>query len=289
MPAAVPVRFNGIDPGYFRTLGVSNVAGRSFEPGDDRGNVIVNARLARTLWGNEIAAIGQTLVIPDDRPSSASGSEFRSATVVGVVPTLQSTDVGIPDGPTFYVPIADDTLGGASFLVRSSARQPLQRLVDDSTRGSDAAAAVASIEERLVSQAGPMRIAAAATVLVGLLTLLVAGAGIYGIVAHSVASRTHEIGVHVALGAPRARVLRLVLGSSLRAIANGAAAGTVIMLIGVAAASKMLEPILFGIRTLDPLALLAAAVFLATATGLAAYLPARRALDVRPIDALRRI
>jgi ABC-type lipoprotein release transport system permease subunit len=205
------------------------------------------------------------------------------------VPTLQSTDVGIPDGPTVYVPIADDTLGGASFLVRSSARQPLQRLVEEVTRGSDAAAAVASIEERLVSQTGPMRIAAAATVLVSLLTLLVAGAGIYGIVAHSVASRTHEIGVHVALGAPRARVLRLVLGSSLRAIVNGAAVGTVIMLIGAAVASKTLEPILFGIRALDPLALLAAAVFLATATGLAAYLPARRALDVRPIDALRRI
>jgi predicted permease len=299
MSAALPVRFNGIDPGYFRTLGVSNVAGRSFEPGDDRASVIVNARLARTLWGNERAAIGQTLIIPEDRPSSASGavglavpenrSGFRSATVVGVVPTLQSTDVGLPDGPTFYVPIADDTLGEASFLVRSSARHPLQRLVEAATRGSDALAAVASIEERLVSQTGPMRIAAAATVLVGLLTLLVAGAGIYGIVAHSVASRTHEIGVHVALGAPRARVLRLVLGSSLRAIANGAAAGLVIMLIAAAVASKLLESILFGIRALDPLAILGAAVFLATATGLAAYLPARRALDVRPIDALRRI
>lgn len=298
MSAAIPVRFNGIDPGYFRTLGVSNVAGRAFEPGDDRASVIVNARLARTMWGNERAAIGQTLVIPEDRPSASgavalvvpgTGSEFRSVTVVGVVPTLQSTDVGIPDGPTFYVPIADDTLGGASFLVRSSARQPLQRLVEEATRGSDAVAAVASIEERLVSQTGPMRIAAAATVLVGLLTLLVAGAGIYGIVAHSVASRTHEIGVHVALGAPRARVLRLVLGSSLRAIANGAAVGTVLMLVGAVVASKTLEPILFGIRALDPLALLGAAIFLATATGLAAYLPARRALDVRPIDALRRI
>jgi ABC-type antimicrobial peptide transport system permease subunit len=127
------------------------------------------------------------------------------------------------------------------------------------------------------------------TVVLGVLTLLVAAAGVYGIVAHSVASRTHEIGVHVALGAPRARVLRIVLGSSIRAIGSGAAFGIGVMLIGAFAGSEALEPMLFGVRPLDPLALGAVVCFLGAIMGAAAYLPARRALGVEPIDALRRI
>ena len=127
------------------------------------------------------------------------------------------------------------------------------------------------------------------TVLVGALTLLVAAVGIYGIVAHSVGSRTHEIGVHVALGAPRARVLRLVLGSSLRAIGSGAAFGIVVMSIGAFVASDVLEPILFGVGPLDPLSVGGVVCLLAVIMGAAAYLPARRALGVQPIDALRRV
>ena len=127
------------------------------------------------------------------------------------------------------------------------------------------------------------------TVLLGVLTLLVAAAGIYGIVAHSVVSRTHEIGVHVALGAPRARVLRLVLGSSLRAIGTGATLGFGAMVIAAFFGSKALEPILFGVGPLDPVALCAVVCFLGGVMGAAAYLPARRALGVQPIDALRRI
>ena len=298
MAAPMPVHFNRVDSGYFRTLGVAPVSGRSFEPRDDGSSVIVNARLARAFWGNERAAIGQTIVFPDERrPSSPAagpevrdaGVELRSGTVVGVVPTLQTINAGVPDGPGFYLPLLEDGLADASFLVRAAARPPLQRLIDDMTRGSDAAAGAASIEERLRSQTDPARLASTIIVLVGVVTLLIAGAGIYGIVAHSVVSRTHEIGVHVALGAPRARVLRLVLGSALRAIASGAALGTVVILVGAIVVSDALPPITFGVRALDPLALAAAVLFLTAITGAAAYLPARRALGVRPIDALRQI
>ena len=127
----------------------------------------------------------------------------------------------------------------------------------------------------------PARLASAITVLLGVLTLLVAAAGVYGIVAHSVVSRTHEIGVHVALGAPRARVLRLVLGSSLRAIGSGAAFGIGVIVIGAFFGSEALEPILFGVGPMDPLALGVVVCFLGGIMGAAAYLPARRALGVR--------
>jgi len=296
MSSAVPVQFNRVDPGYFPTLGVSTLAGRAFRTGDDRSDVIVNARLARTFWGDERAAIGQPLMFLDERPSAAgaaAGREaeigFRTGTVVGVVPTLQSLDVGVPDGPTLYLPVVDDDLTDASFVVRTTSRRPLDRLTGDLTRGTDAAVGTASMEDRVVSRTQPARLASAITVLVGMLTLLVAAAGVYGIVAHSVVSRTHEIGVHVALGAPRARVLRLVLGSSLRAIGSGATFGFAMVMIGAFVGSNALEPILFGVRPLDPLALGVVVCFLGAVVGAAAYLPARRALGVEPIDALRRI
>jgi len=297
MSSLVPVHFNKVDPGYFRTLGVSTVAGRAFELRDDRSQVVVNARLARTFWGDERVAIGQAVTFlggpsgPEADGSLRSGaeSEFRTGTVVGVVPTLQSLDVGVPDGPTLYLPILDDDLAGASFVVRSTSRAPLDRLAGNLTRGTDAAAGTTSIAERVVSKTQPARFASAMTVVLGVLTLLVAAAGVYGIVAHSVASRTHEIGVHVALGAPRARVLRIVLGSSIRAISCGAAFGIGVMLIGAFVGSEALEPMLFGVGPLDPLALGAVACFLGAIMSTAAYLPARRALGVEPIDALRRI
>jgi putative ABC transport system permease protein len=297
MTSTVQVHFNKVDHGYFPTLGVSNVAGRSFQPGDDRSHVIVNARLARTFWGDERAAIGQAVTFLDE-PSAPeagaadrreSGIGVRTGTVIGVVPTLQSLDVGVPDGPTLYLPIVDGDLNGASFVVRSPSREPLDRLTRNLTRGTDAAAGTASMEENVVSKTQPARFASAMTVVLGVLTLLVAAAGVYGIVAHAVASRTHEIGVHVALGAPRARVLRIVLGSSIRAIGSGAASGIVVMLIGAFVGSEALEPILFGVGPLDPLALGAVVCFLCGIMGPAAYLPARRALGVEPIDALRRI
>jgi len=298
MSDTVQVQFNRVDAGYFSTLGVANVAGRSFRSGDDRSQVIVNARLARAFWGDERAAIGQAVTFLDDRPTASRvGGEqpreremqYRTGTVVGVVPTLQSLDVGVPDGPTLYLPIVNEDLTDASFVVRSRSRQPLERLTRDLTRGTDATVGTASLEERVVSRTEPARLASAITVLVGALTLLVAAVGVYGIVAHSVVSRTHEIGVHVALGAPRARVLRLVLGSSLRAIGSGAACGIVVMLIGAFFGSEALEPILLGVGPLDPLALGAVVCLLVVIMGTAAYLPARRALGVQPIDALRRM
>jgi putative ABC transport system permease protein len=293
----VQVHFNRVDAGYFRALGVSNVTGRSFAPVDDRSHVIVNARLARAFWGDERAAIGQAMTFLDERAdanadaatSRDAGIGLRTATVVGVVPTLQSLEVGVPDGPTFYLPIVDEDLADASFVVRSPSRQPLDRLTSDLTRGTDAAAGTLSVAEQVVSKTEPARFASAMTVVLGVLTLLVAAAGVYGIVAHSVVSRTHEIGVHVALGAPRARVLRIVLGSSLRAIGTGAAVGMVVLIIGAIAGSQALGPILFGVGPLDPLALGVVVCVLGAIMGAAAYLPARRALGVQPIDALRRI
>ena len=128
------------------------------------------------------------------------------------------------------------------------------------------------------------------TVLLGVLTLLVAAAGVYGIVAH-LTSRTHRVDLDVALGAPRARVLRIVLGSSFRAIGVTAPrSNRCFLLIGALVGSRRFEGAdSVGVGPLDPLALGVVVCFLGGIIGAAAYLPARRALGVQPIDALRRI
>jgi predicted permease len=299
MSAPLQLQFNSVDSGYFRALRVSPVAGRIFDARRDRDAVVVNARLARAFWGDERAALGQPLEILEEErsvPSDGASSSlrepqpvYRVGIVVGVVPTLQSTDIGIPDGPTIYLPIDTDSITRACLIVRSTSRQSLTRMVDDVIGKSDAAGAVVAIEERLASRTGPARIAAVIAGLVGMLALLMAGVGVYGIVAHSVIARTHEIGVHIALGAPHPRVMRLVLGSSLRAVAAGATLGALVVTGVAALASRTLEPILFGVRPLDPLALGAAIAVLAILTVPAAYIPARRALGTGPLEALRHV
>jgi putative ABC transport system permease protein len=121
----------------------------------------------------------------------------------------------------------------------------------------------------------------------GLLGLIVSSAGIHGIVAHSVAARTREIGIRVALGAPPRRLLRAIIGSSLRSVAVGAGVAAALLILLAGSFSHEFKAALFGLDPLDPAALAVPLVVLAAVVLTAAYLPARRALDIAPTDALR--
>jgi ABC-type antimicrobial peptide transport system permease subunit len=133
----------------------------------------------------------------------------------------------------------------------------------------------------------PSRIAAALAGFIGIMAVLVAAVGLHGIVAHSVIARTREIGIHVALGAPRTALLKVVAGSSVSSAASGALiGGAIVMAVGWALSGEMREA-LFGLNPLDPVAYLLAVVSLATVVSAAVYLPARRALGMAPLDALR--
>jgi ABC-type antimicrobial peptide transport system permease subunit len=117
----------------------------------------------------------------------------------------------------------------------------------------------------------------------GLLGLLLAGIGVYGVMAYSVARRTREIGIRVAMGANRSAVIRMVLGEGLRL----AGIGTVVGLLAAAGASQAIKGMLYNVNALDPVAFLGVPLVLVSVAALAVYLPARRAASVEPMKALK--
>lgn len=291
MPSFEPVQFNAIDGQYFRALGIEPVAGRIFAPGET-GVVLVNSSLARKYWGSDAAALDQTLQFPSHRQSDPP----RTATIVGVVPTIQTTDVGVDDGPSYYLPLPESAPRAASeiaqmpaIVVKSSTTTPLPRTAMRLVREMDPGtlATTVSIEDRIGAMTGPARAGRAIAGLIGTLALLVAAVGIHGIIAHAVIRRTRDIGVYLALGASRMGVLRAVFGRTLRAVAVGAGAGLgLVTLLGIAF-WRGISAALFGLAPLDPWALLTATAFLSAVALAAVYLPARRALRIDPAAALR--
>ncbi|HET7321610.1 MAG TPA: FtsX-like permease family protein, partial [Longimicrobiaceae bacterium] len=129
----------------------------------------------------------------------------------------------------------------------------------------------------------PQRIGATLTLLFGLVGLLLAGVGIYGVLAYMAAQRTREIGIRVALGAGAGGVLRLILGRGARLVLVGLAVGLAVSI----AVTRFIASLLYGVSAIDPIAIGAAMVLLAAVALLASYLPARRATRVDPVEALR--
>jgi hypothetical protein len=281
-----PVRFNLVDTQYFAVLGVPLVAGRGFLQGE-YDMAIVNADLARRFWGGNQEALGRTLFVPvigqPDLPP-------RPVTVIGVAPTLQTNDIGVPDGPTYYTLLDEPAARSAFLIVRAGPGVPLQRLVADSLRSidPDAFAVITAVDERLVERTTPARVGAAVASLIGLLALAVAAVGIHGVIAYTVANRTREIGVHQALGARPSQVLGVVFGWTLRGVALGAAGSVLLLAIVAAVFAGPLGELFNGVSPLDPLSFSLGLAVLFAVVGVAVFLPARRAVAMTPLAALRR-
>ncbi|HEU4629931.1 MAG TPA: ABC transporter permease [Gemmatimonadaceae bacterium] len=270
--------WNVVTPGYLELLRIPLLAGRDFTAADREGApdvAIINETLARTLWPGQ-QAVGRTFVNDD-----------RVVTVVGVTRDAKYRSLAQEPRGFVYVPFAQRYFPRVILVTRGAPDAPspapaVRRMVAD----LDAALPIVdqlTLEERTAMVTFPQRVALYVAGSLGVVALLLAVLGIYGVTAYSVARRTRELGIRVALGATRGGVLRLVL----REGALLAGVGALIGLAAAAALTRLLAGLLYGVPPLDPLAFGGAAVLLALAALAAAYLPARRAAAVDPTIALR--
>jgi predicted permease len=286
-PSGYLVTKPAVTPGYFRTMGIALLSGREFSAQDVAsapGVVIVSKSVADRLWPGA-TAIGQRLSM-EDEPGPGDW-----LTVVGVVDDVGQTSNNGHRDPALYQPVAQLShpffLSHMSFVVRATGEPaPLVPAMRQAMREVDPNQPMGSI--------GTMDAAIAATVaeplfqarLIGVFSvfaLLLAGIGIYGVVAYSVAERTHEIGIRVALGAARGDVTRLVLRRIVVLVVPGVALGVA----GALAATRVLASLLFEVKPNDPLTFVGVAVLLAAVAVVAGLVPARRASRVDPLVALR--
>jgi len=280
------VDWNVITPGYFATMKMALLTGRDFSDADREGTpsvVIVNETAARQWWPRQ-DALGKTLLQENGRPDAPDA--VRTLTVVGVARDSKYRNLGEDPRPFVYVPIQQQYMSRTVIAARSAHGQRL---------AGELRALLASMNPNLpivqsltfdaYSQLGllPQRIAASVAGSLGLVGVLLAAIGIYGVTAYMVSSRTREIGIRMALGAERASVVRMVLRQGLTLTMIGAAIGLAV----AAAASRLLGSLLFGVGATDPLTFIGSTLLFFVVGAAACYVPARRATAIGAMDALR--
>lgn len=280
-----PVHVNQVDSGYFQALGVP-FAGRMFLSGEHDATV-VNAQLARRFWGDDRSALDRVLYVPGSQSDAGTSRPLR---VVGVVPALETTTLGVSDEPTYYLPLDESRSSSMWLLVRADPNPEVKALIGDQIRAtySELSAGVLEIDARRLAATRPARVAGLVAGAVGLLALVVAAVGVHGVIAYTVANRTRDIGIYQALGARPGEVLRVVVGWTLGGVAIGSACAVALLLVAALTFRRQLVPIFNGVNPLDLPSFAAGLLILAAVIGVAAFLPARRALGMTPFAALRR-
>ena len=272
-----PTGWNAISPGYFRTLRMPLLSGRDFTEQDAGGaprTIIVNAAMARAVWGTT-DVLGRRFVDGDQEP----------VTVVGVASDARVDTLSGTVRPFVYVPFAQRYVARVSILVRTPTGGAIPQ-VRAIVREMDPNLPVTNampLEQVTAIMTIPQRIAGALAASLGIVVLLLAAIGIYGVTSYSVNRRAREIGIRVALGADRTSVLALVLRQSVVLTGAGLAFG----LAAGAAGAQVLRRLLLGVSTLDPIAFGGAALLFGLVSIAASYVPARRALRVDPATVLR--
>jgi len=270
----------GID--YFKTLQIPIRAGRVFASGDYAGEfprvVVVNETLARVFFPQ--GAVGQPIGVPP--PCRDTKCDFIWATIAGVVGDVKTNALDVASLPEIYLPQPTDVV-----ILRTS-REPLSMIstVVPAIRSMDrdiAVVDVQSMEDRLTATIGQPQFATALVAFFAAAALFLAAIGIFGVVAHSTAQRTQEIGIRIALGADGIRIMQTVIFDALRPVAAGLAIG----ITGALVFNRLLTSVLFRVTATDPPSFLCAAVVLAFVAISACLGPARRASAVDPVIALR--
>jgi predicted permease len=252
--------------------------GRSFTRSDDAAAapaIIVNQRFADRFWPGE-SALGKVV--------STAGEDRE---VIGVVATGKYSSLGEDPTEFMYFPHRERFSFSMTLLARArtdpqAVTGGIQRIVRE--MDSDMPLYdVRTMEDHMGIALLPARLGGEVLGGFGLLGLLLAAVGVYGVMAYSVAQRTRELGIRMAVGANRSSVVRLVLAEGMKL----AVIGTVLGLVGAAGASQLIKGMLYNVNALDPVAFLGVPLVLISVAALAVYLPARRAASVDPMKALK--
>ena len=271
-----------VTPGYFRTLSIPILAGRDFEQGDRPGAapvVVVNRAFADRYWGVE-GAVGGRIFFADSRQRSAPQE------VVGVVGNVHHASLDAPPVPEIYVCYEQRPYDAMFLVVRSKASSALAAALRNEVARLDPELPVFNVRTMtavLAQSTSEPRFYAALIAIFAGLALLIAAAGIYSVLAYSATQRRREMGIRLALGAPRRHVAALVIREAMALTGAGIAAGVV----AAALATRGLASLLFGVRPLDPVIFAAAVLLLSIVAAAASLLPAARCARVSPLAALR--
>jgi predicted permease len=270
-----------VDHAYLETLGTRIVAGRDFTVRDDEAAprvVIINRALAQHLWPNG-DAVGKRL--------SLQGNVMQ---VVGVVSEIRYWTMTDTNRPLIFYPLAQHFQQSVTIVARTG-MAPLQitASVKQAVAQLDPGMPVyniRSLDQQITSSPmgmAPMRMGTIIAGGQGIIALLLATLGLFGLISHSVKQRTHEIGIRIALGAPRSRVLRIMIGRGLKLVSIGLCLG----LIASFAVTRVLASVLYGVTATDLITFGGVSLLLIGVAFLASYIPARRAASVDPLQALR--
>jgi putative ABC transport system permease protein len=273
-----------VTTGFFRAMGIRHVSGRDFTDADTATSphvAVVSETLARQHFPNE-DPIGRRLNV-----SIGSAPGGMDVEIVGVVGDIKMVSLEDDTRPAVYIPHTQLPMPQMTLVVRTPLDPAsLAPSVAGVVRGLDPALPVADVmpmTDVVEATLARPRLVTALLAAFALIALVLAGVGVYGVMAYSVSQRTQEIGVRMALGATAASVFRMMIGDAMRLVAIGVVAGVV----AAAWLSRFLTSLLFQTERFDPWTFVATALVLTLVAALASFVPARRGTRIAPVEALR--
>ncbi len=275
------VERSSVSPNYFHLLAIPLLRGRLFNDSDNDNTprvALINQAMAQSYWPNED---------PLGKRFKAAKADAPWITVVGVIANARTQSLAQADLPQIYLDLYQTGAKRLAILLRGHLRAAaIADAVREQVQSLDPTLPVSgaqTLNETVSASLAQRRFLMEIVALFALTALLLAGLGIYGVISYIVSERTHEIGIRLALGAERRNILQMVLRQGLWLALTGAAVG----LIGALIVSHLMAGLLYGVRPTDPPTFAGVAILLMGIALLACYIPARRAMRVDPIVALR--